>query len=437
MEELMYFVWQQRLFLTIETPDHQPLDILHPGLRNYDAGPDFFNAKVKEDGIVWAGNVEMHVKASDWYRHHHQDDPAYDSVILHVVMEPDTEVRLRNGTPIKTVVMHVPDDLMERYRQLCSGSSAPLLPGQVPTYSSISCSSRLNQVPNVVLHDWLTALCTQRMIEKLQRVRDLVEGQLKAWPEAFYVVLTRSLGTGVNSDNMERLARSLPYSCLLHHKDNFLQIQALLLGQAGLLQIQDAASKDAKDQQEWRLMQREYAFLRQKFNLSPLNGTYWKTGRVRPPAQPEARLRALAKLIWTHKDLFDEVLEANSLEQLEKIFGGKGLGRQTVRSLIINAVVPLLLAYAQWQGDDERCEKALNLLEELPPESNRYINQWTEAGITAKSAMDTQALLHLFKNYCQPHKCLRCRIGCWLLKRPDISPSSGESPIQVSDEIPF
>ncbi|MBO4753039.1 MAG: DUF2851 family protein [Bacteroidales bacterium] len=437
MEELMYFVWQQRLFLTIETPDHQPLDILHPGLRNYDAGPDFFNAKVKEDGIVWAGNVEMHVKASDWYRHHHQDDPAYDSVILHVVMEPDTEVRLRNGTPIKTVVMHIPDDLMKRYRQLCSGSSAPLLPGQVPTYSSISCSSRLDQVPNVVLHDWLTALCTQRMIEKLQRVRDLVEGQLKAWPEAFYVVLTRSLGTGVNSDNMERLARSLPYSCLLHHKDNFLQIQALLLGQAGLLQMQDAESKDAKDQQEWRLMQREYAFLRQKFSLTPLNGSYWKMGRVRPPAQPEARLRALAKLIWTHQDLFDEVLEANSLEQLEKIFGGKGLGRQTVRSLIINAVVPLLLAYAQWQGDDERCEKALNLLEELPPESNRYINQWIEAGITVKSAMDTQALLHLFKNYCQPHKCLRCRIGCWLLKKADTSPSSGESPLQVSDEIPF
>ena len=405
MEELMYFVWQQRLFLNIETLDHKPLDILHPGLRNYDAGPDFFNAKVKEDGIVWAGNVEMHVKASDWYRHHHQDDPAYDSVILHVVMDPDVEVKLRNGKTIKTVVMHIPNDLMERYRQLCSGRAAPLLPGHVPTYSSISCSSRLEQVPRVVLHDWITALCTQRMIEKLQRVRDLVEGQLKAWPEAFYVVL--------------------------------LQIQALLLGQAGLLQMQDAASKEANEQQEWRLMQREYAFLRQKFNLTPLNGIYWKTGRVRPPAQPESRLRALAKLIYSHQDLFDEILEAQNLEQMEKILGVKGLGQQTVRSLIINAVVPLLLAYAQWQGDDERCEKALNLLEEMPPESNRYINQWKEAGIEVKSAMDTQALLHLFKNYCQPHKCLRCRIGCWLLKKADNASSGGEHTLQVSDEIPF
>ena len=437
MEELMYFVWQQRLFLNIETLDHQPLDILHPGLRNYDAGPDFFNAKVKEDGIVWAGNVEMHVKASDWYRHHHQDDPAYDSVILHVVMDPDVEVKLRNGKTIKTVVMHIPDDLMERYRQLCSGQATPLLPGHVPTYSSISCSSRLEQVPRVVLHDWITALCTQRMIEKLQRVRDLVEGQLKAWPEAFYVVLTRSFGTGVNSDNMERLARSLPYNCLLHHKDNLLQIQALLLGQAGLLQMQDATSKEANEQQEWRLMQREYAFLRQKFNLTPLNGIYWKTGRVRPPAQPEARLRILAKLIYSHQDLFDEILETQNLEQMEKILGIKGLGQQTVRSLIINAVVPLLLAYAQWQGDDERCEKALNLLEEMPPESNRYIDQWKEAGLEVKSAMDTQALLHLFKNYCQPHKCLRCRIGCWLLKKADNASSGGEHTLQVSDEIPF
>ncbi len=415
----MYFAWQQRLCLSLETPDHQQLDLLHPGLRNYDAGPDFFNAKVREDGIVWAGNVEMHVKASDWYRHHHQDDPAYDSVILHVVLEADAEVKLRNGKPVRTVVMHLPDALVERYRQLCTPQQTPLLPGQVPSYSSISCTSRLEQVPRVVLRDWITALCTQRMIEKLQRVRDLVEGQLKAWPEAFYVVLTRSLGTGVNSDMMERLARSLPYNCLLHHRDNLLQLQALLLGQAGLLQLQDAAQKEAAMQQEWRLMQREYAFLRQKFSLSPLDGHYWKTGRVRPQAQPEVRLRALCLLIWSHNDLFDEVVEAQGIAQMEKIFGSTGLGRQTVRSLIINAVVPLLLAYAQWQGDDERCERALGLLEEMPPESNRYIRQWADAGLSVKSAMDTQALLHLFRNYCQPHKCLRCRIGCWLLKKDE------------------
>ena len=433
----MYYVWQQRLQLSVTTLNGETLDVLHPGLRNHDAGPDFFNAQIKQGDIVWAGNVEMHVKASDWYRHHHDTDLAYDTVILHVVLEADAEVRLHDGTLLPTAVMRIPDGLIQRYHQLCGGSPSPLLPGQIPAYSSISCASQLDQVPTVVMHDWLTALCTQRMIEKLQRVRDLVEGQLKAWPEAFYVVLARSLGTGVNSDMMERLARSLPYSCILHHKDNPLQIRALLLGQAGLLQLHDAAMKDADEQADWRLMQREYAFLRQKFGLTPLNGIYWKTGRVRPPAQPESRLKALADLLCSRHDLFDEILEARDLAQMERILRVKGLGRQTVRSLIINAVVPLLLSYAQWQGDDERSERALQLLEEVPPEHNRYITQWQEAGITVRSAMDTQALLHLLKNYCQPHKCLRCRIGCWLLKKGKTPTANEGSPLKATDDIPY
>ena len=415
MEELMYLVWQQRMFLHIATLDGQPLDILHPGLRNLDAGPDFFNAKLRMDGVTWAGNVEMHVKASDWHRHHHDDDPAYDSVILHVVLEADDTIQLHDGRQLPTVVMTIPDDVLHRYHTLLSGS-APLLPGQAPRYVTPSCSGLLDTLPDTVLHDWITALCTQRMIGKMQRVTDLVEHQMQAWNEAFYIVLTRSLGTGVNSDNMERLARSLPYKHLLHHSDNLLQLKALLLGQAGLLQAQDAASRPAEEQQEWRLMQREYAFLRQKFQLTPLPASVWRTGRVRPPAQPDARLSALALLLHTRRDLQSQVLDARDLQQMERILGVDGLGRQTVRSLIINAIVPMLLAYAHWQGDEMLTERALNILEQLPPEANRYITQWTDAGIKVRSALDSQALLHLTLNYCQPHKCLRCRIGCWLLR---------------------
>lgn len=413
----MYFVWQQRLMTHIATLDGQPLDVVHPGLRNLDAGPDFFNAKIRENGVTWAGNIEMHCKASDWFRHHHDTDPAYDSVILHVVLEADVKIHTRNGQELRTVVMTIPDNVMSRYRTLMSGQTSPLLPGQIPSYSSISCTGQLANVPQLVIHDWITALCTQRMIEKMQRITGMVQVQMKAWAEAFYVILTRSLGTGVNSDAMERLARSLPYNCLLHHKDNLVQLKALLLGQAGLLQIQDAASKPADDQAEWRLMQREYAFLRQKFSLTPLPSSVWKTGRVRPPAQPEERLKALALLLFTHEDLQSEVLEAKDLTQMEKVLKTSGLGRQTVRSLIINAVVPMLLSYATWSGDEKRNEQALGLLEELPPEENRYIAQWREAGLEIRSAMDSQALLHLMLNYCQLHKCLRCRIGCHLLRQ--------------------
>lgn len=412
----MYLVWQQRMLSHMETTDGQPLDILHPGLRNQDAGPDFFNAKLRtEDGIL-AGNVEMHLKASDWHRHHHDGDKAYDSVILHVVLEADAQICRSDGTPLLTTVMVIPDDVMKRYRQLTSGRLAPLLPGQAPSYSSISCSTLLPQIPRLVLHDWLTALCTQRMIGKTNRVTDLVESQLRAWAEAFYVVLTRSFGTGVNSDAMERLARSLPYNCLLHHRDNLTQLRALLLGQAGLLQSQDATMKPADEQADWHLMQREYAFLRQKFDLSPLPVTVWKMGRIRPPAHPESRLKALALLLFTRRDLERDVLEASNLEQMERLLKVEGLGRQTVRSLIINAVVPMLLSYARWQDDEGLSERALHILEELPAEENRYTKQWREAGIEVRSAFDSQALLQLILNYCQPHKCLQCRWGCWLLK---------------------
>lgn len=413
----MYLVWQQRMLNHLTTTDGLPIDVLHPGLRNLDAGPDFFNAKLRVEDVVLAGNVEMHVRASDWHRHHHDTDPAYDSVILHVVMEADEQICLRNGEVLRTVVMTIPDKVMTRYRQLMSGRAMPLLPGQVPSYSNISCTSQLSNVPKLVLHDWLTALCTQRMIGKLQRVTDIVEGQMQALNEAFYVILTRSLGTGVNSDAMERLARSLPLRCLMHHKDNLMQLKALLLGQSGLLMSQDAASKPADGQQEWRLMQREYAFLRQKFQLTPLPSMVWKLGRIRPAAHPEERLKALALLLYTHRDLQSEVLDAKMLVQMEKVLSVKGLGKQTVRSLIINAVVPMLLSYARWHGNEEHSEQALGLLEELPAEENRYIAQWRDAGIEVRSAMDSQALLQLTLNYCQPHKCLRCRIGCWLLKQ--------------------
>lgn len=430
MEELMYYVWQQRLSPSLQTPDGQSLVVVHPGLRNLDAGPDFFNAKIEIEGITWAGNVEMHRRASDWYRHHHDSDHAYDSVILHVVLENDATISLPNGSPMHTVVMSIPQPLLERYHKLVAPSQTALLPGQIPSYSSISCACRLGEVPSLVIHDWMTALCTQRMLQKTQRVHDLVDGQLKSWNEAFYVVFTRSLGTSVNSDAMERLARSLPYKHLQHHADNLLQLKSLLLGQAGFLQSIDASNRPVEQQEEWRMMQREYAFLRQKFCLSPLPVTVWKMGRIRPPAHPIERLKALAELIYRHSDLFGELLDTKEIAQMEKILHQPGMGIQTARSLIINAIIPTMISFAQWQGDDERCERALALLEQLPSEENRYIKQWKDSGLSTRSSFDSQALLQLFLQYCQPHKCLRCRIGCWLLAHDPKFPSS-------DNEIPY
>ncbi len=397
MENLMYYVWQQRLFSSLVTVDGDPIEIIHPGLRNTGAGPDFFNAKIRMDGLLFAGNVEMHVRASDWYRHNHNEDRSYDSVVLHVVMQADAQIKLHDGTSVRTVVMHIPAEILARHNELLADRDP---------FCQIRCAPRLGELSTLMIHDWQTALCTQRMIDKTKRVRDLVDNQLLGWREAFYVVLTRSLGTGVNSDAMERLARSLPLSDILHHKDNLMQIEALLLGQAGLLGLPDNC-----------FLQREYAFLKQKFSLTPLPYSIWKFGGVRPQAQPHNRLKALALLLFTHKDLFDEICSAPDLKSINKILAVNGIGQQTIQSLIINAVIPILIGFAQWKGDDEKCEEALMMLEQVPAENNRYIQQWIERGIPVRSAFDTQALLHLYRTYCQHHLCMHCRWGCWFVRR--------------------
>lgn len=397
MENLMYYVWQQRLFSGLVTIDGDPIEVIHPGLRNTGAGPDFFNAKIRMDGLLFAGNVEMHVRASDWYRHNHNEDRSYDSVVLHVVMQADAQIKLHDGTSVRTVVMHIPAEILARHNELLADRDP---------FCQIRCAPRLGELSTLMIHDWQTALCTQRMIEKTKRVRDLVDNQLLGWREAFYVVLTRSLGTGVNSDAMERLARSLPLSDILHHKDNLMQIEALLLGQAGLLGLPDNC-----------FLQREYAFLKQKFSLTPLPYSIWKFGGVRPQAQPHNRLKALALLLFTHKDLFDEICSAPDLKSVNKILAVNGIGQQTIQSLIINAIIPILIGFAQWKGDDEKCEEALMMLEQVPAENNRYIQQWIERGIPVRSAFDTQALLHLYRTYCQHHLCMHCRWGCWFVRK--------------------
>ena len=397
MEELMYYVWQQRLFSAITTLDDTPLEVIHPGLRNLDAGPDFFNAKVKIDGMVWAGNVEMHVKASDWFRHNHQNDPNYDNVILHVVMQADAVVRHQSGEPIMTVVMRIPQDIMNKYQALTAQ--------QPYSFSAIRCVSDLGNVPNLVLHDWLTSLAMTRMLGKTKRVQDLVEKGKDSWQEALYVMLARSLGTGINSDTFERLARSLPFAFLLKHLDDPLQVRALLLGQAGLIPLN-----------EERMLQ-EYAFLRAKFQLTPLTPSCWKMARRRPQASPVVRLEALASLLAFHKNLFSEILEAKDIAALQRIFViPYKIGLQTANSVIINAVVPILLAYGQWEADDELSERALDLLEKIPAESNRYMEYWTACGIPNRNAFESQALLHLYREYCEPHKCINCRLGAWILR---------------------
>ena len=396
MEELMYYVWQQKMFQSILTLDNAEIEIINPGLRNLDAGPDFFNAKIRINDTLWAGNVEMHVRASDWFRHHHHDDKTYDSVILHVVLQADAVIRLHDGEMVKTVVMKIPQDVMEKFERLTNS-------GQL-IFSAINCRKHLNAVPSLILHDWQTSLAIQRMMNKISRVKDIIDNKQKSWPEAFYVLLCRSLGTGINSDSCERLARSLPYVYLQKHADNIRQLEAMLLGQGNLIEDETTRS--------------EYEFLRAKFNLRPIGNCAWKHSKIRPVSSPRSRLKALSIIINRQPNLFSKILECQDVKSLTKLlYVPNLLGASTIGSIIINSVIPTIMAYGQWQEDLDLCERSIDMLEALPSEANRYMEQWISCGIPLRSALESQAMLQLYKEYCEPHRCLKCRIGCWLMKQ--------------------
>ncbi len=418
MEDLMYYVWQQRIFTKLSVAEGQEVEILDPGLRNFESGPDFFNAKLRVGGTLWVGNVEMHVRATDWYRHHHDRDQAYHSVLLHVVMQDDGKVTRPDGQQVLQATLPMPETLVYKYRQLTTAGAN--------CFSAVTCGERLHNVPRLIVTDWKVALAYDRMNEKAGRVRDIVEKNHQSWQDAFFVLLCRAFGTGVNGDAFERLARSLPYKYLLRHIDHPRQVAALLLGQAGFLTAVNPAG-DARHE----ALRSEYDFLRSKFSLTPLPVTVWKLGGVRPQAAPQTRLVALAALLCAHPYLFSDILEAKTLDGVLELLrvpptpsadksasatSALALGRTTLHSLVINAVVPLLLAYAKWCNNEEVEQRAMALLEAIPAEKNRYVDFCRCAGFTAANAYDTQALLQLYHKYCEPHRCIRCRIGYWLMR---------------------
>ncbi|MEG1586622.1 MAG: DUF2851 family protein [Bacteroidales bacterium] len=420
MEQLLHHIWKYALYegKELHTTSGDSFEVIDAGIYNPDAGPDFFNAKIRTGITVWVGNVEIHQHSSDWYQHRHHTDKAYDSVILNVVMQHDSEIYRTNGEKIAQFVMQVPDRVMDDYSFLQDHSPA-----------SIPCAFRLGQINPLLLSDWKTALGMERVLAKSSRAKILVDRYAGNWEEAFYILLARSFGTGINSDAFERLARSLPLSYLLKHIDSLLQTEAFLFGQAGFLE------EDYPEHPYYRLLQREYALLRSKFRLTPLPRTMWKFFRLRPSSFPQVRIACLASLLHTYPRLFSSFIQATSIDKLKEPFQitlhafwenhyqfdtvsvdkNKGLGFQTVESILINTLVPVLFAYAERTDQPLLEERAICFLEDLKPENNVYVRNWREAGMKIGSAFDSQAILQLQKEYCDKKKCLYCRIGHQLL----------------------
>ena len=417
-ENLLHFVWKHRLFIndSPKTVTGDLLKIIDPGLHNSDAGPDFFNAKIKFNNTLWVGNVEIHIRSSDWYKHGHDRNPGYDSVILHVVKQYDKDIYRLNGEPVPQLVLSYPEHIDETYSYLLN------------IKKSVPCSLLTERVSPLSITSWLNVLQTERLEQKTERIFQLLNQCENNWEEVLYITLGRYFGAGVNGDAFERLTRSLPHILLLKHQDSLLQTEALLFGQAGIL------ANDIRDPYFLQL-KKEYAFLRHKYNLQPMDAVCWKSHRIRPANFPEIRIAQFAAFRNQNIRLFSAVIEADTLSDLRNLFKvrpapywknhynfgnpspdkDKIIGNILIDTLLINVVIPVIFAFGIKINNQDLTEKALYFSEKLPPENNSIIREWNQIGLKVLNAGDTQSLIHLKKEYCDQKKCLFCRIGRELL----------------------
>lgn len=411
----MHYVWQHKLWLQSDmtTVDGRRVQVIDCGLHNNDAGPDFFNAKVIIDGRTWCGNVEIHVKASDWFRHGHQDDPAYDSVVLHVVGSDDARVNRRDGSEIPQLVLPCSPDFSKRYDAM------------VNRPDGLSCQDEISSLPRLYITDWLSNLAYERLYQKVDHIRSLLDRLNGSWSETIYVTLARGLGFGMNADAFERLALATPLHCLMKHRDSCETVEGTLFGQAGFL--------DNPPDHSYYVgrMQQEYAFMSGKFGLCRPQPLGWRMARMRPQNFPHRRIATLAALICHGFGIASDILSVENEDDARLLFdieltgywsrrynftsdsapSVRALSRDSISVLLINVVAPMLYAYGMAYDDDDRRERAIGLLHSVKAESNSIVRIFTDAGLECRDSFTSQAMIQLRRNYCEQRKCLYCRIG--------------------------
>ncbi len=415
MEELLHYCWKHKILplKPLLLTDGRSVEIINPGMHNTDAGPDFLDAKVKIDNVVWVGNVELHMKTSDWHRHRHDGNKAYDNIILHVACEVDEQLRRADGTLIPQLELTIPEYVRKNYDRLLSTETVP------------RCRDVVGRVSNLLVHSWLTALQVERLEMRTGQIMERREQLQKNWEDTLFVTVARAFGFGKNGDTFEKWAYSIPMMAVAKHKDNLMQIEAIFFGQAGLLE-------EDMDDEYFMKLKKEYRYLRQKFELRPIDIWQWKFLRLRPQNFPYVRIAQLAMLYYMGRLNLSRVMEAKGIEEITDLLSthvsdywrthysfGKRESRATNKDvsnaskqlLIINAIVPVIFSYGRYKGSEQAENNALQLLESIKAETNWIIKSWEEAGIQPENAADSQALLQLHTAYCLRRDCLRCRFG--------------------------
>jgi len=418
-EEFLHYLWKYSLYYSenLADRDGNRIAVINPGEYNRDAGPDFFNARIRIGDTVWAGNVELHTRASQYNQHGHNNDPAYDNVILHVVAEDDKKVFNSKGQEVLTVALEFDPGIYNRYLSLISN---PYI---------IACQQDIDRVDRMQLRHWLGRLVAERLQEKSELILRVLAETGNDWNETFYRVLTRYFGFRVNREPFEMLAAALPFRIISKHADNLFQLEALLFGVAGMLE--EGLFREALNDIYYCDLIKEFKVLSSKYSLKPMDGWIWKFSRLRPVNFPTVRISQLASMLSVTGGLFSRVIEAGDMGELRDllevssseywndhyVFGKKSkrikkkAGVQATAILLINAVIPVMFVYGKSRGINDLCERALDFLDQTEPEENIIINEWKNSGITAGSAFYSQALLQLRNCYCRNRRCLDCIIG--------------------------
>lgn len=415
-ERLLQYIWQFQYFnkTSLQTVEGETVEIVYQGSYNTNQGPDFFEAKLKIGNTLLIGNVELHCKTSEWNTHKHSADKNYANVIAHIVWENDCT--LPNNLPTIILQDRVSKILLEKYQKLLN------------TSSFIPCENSISTVPEITWLSWKERLLIERLEQKSTIVNEYLSKNNYHWEETFWWMIAKNFGIKVNSEAFEKIAQSIPITVLAKHKNQLHQIEALLFGQAGLL------DKDFEEDYPI-LLRKEYQFYKSKYNLQSTNANLFFL-RMRPANFPTVRLAQLAMLIVHSVHLFSKIKEIEEVENVKKLLNVtandywhyhynfdelstykiKNVGVQMINNLIINTVIPILFAYGHYTKEHHFKDKALRWLTQLTAEKNSRINGFLALQITIKNAFDSQSLLQLKNEYCSKKRCLECAVGNKLLK---------------------
>ncbi|MFK7900664.1 MAG: DUF2851 family protein [Cyclobacteriaceae bacterium] len=419
-EDVLHFAWKLGYFnqQELQITNGNDLIINKLGVHNHNSGPDFSDAKIKLDNLEWAGNIELHVFSSDWYKHKHHNDLAYDSVILHVVWEHDRAVFRTDGSEIPTLELkgRIPQSLLGNYQSIQE------------SLSPIPCQEQIHLVDPFIIQSRWQQMAVERLKQKAETILELFSTTGNNWIETTFQLFVQSLGFKVNSPAFLALAQQTPYKVIQKHKNSLFQLESILFGQSGLLPKQgdEYVSK----------LQKEYKFLQSKYQLTPLEPTNWKFLRMRPSNFPTVRIAQLATLLHKTHDLFSTLLESKSTTELLSFFDSqpseywlthyrfqevskpqlKRIGESSKANLIINTVAPLLAAYGIQKKENSYIDKAISFLDELPTEENKITRKWNSIGINLTNAVESQAAIQQFNEHCTAKKCLTCSIGYQVLR---------------------